>query len=62
MLEKCLMYKVVFWGQVAENHESECVKESLTSIFKLNEKQVEKLFSGSQVVIKKTSEKIGIKI
>lgn len=53
----CLMYKVVFWGQVSEDHESECVKENLTSIFKLNEKQVEKLFSGSQVVIKKTSDK-----
>ncbi len=51
------MYKIIFSGKIAENRDVESVKKNMATLFKLDEKGIEKLFCGSPVTVKKTEDK-----
>ncbi len=51
------MYKIIFSGQIADNQQLQTVKNKLAALFHLEDKRIEKLFSGSPIVLKKTSDK-----
>ncbi len=52
-----VIYAVVFKGEVREGFKADSVKAHLTKLLKLNSKKLDVLFSGKQVVIKKTADK-----
>lgn len=52
-----VIYAVVFKGEVREGFETDSVKTHLTKLLKLNSQKLDVLFSGKQVVIKKTADK-----
>ena len=47
------LYNVVFQGEIAEGYTLENVKRNLSSMFKLNAKQIEEIFAGKPSVVKK---------
>jgi hypothetical protein len=46
------LYNVVFQGEIAEGYTLENVKRHLSSMFKLNTKQIEEIFAGKPLVVK----------
>jgi hypothetical protein len=46
------LYNVIFQGEIAEGHTIENVKRKLSSMFKLNAKQIEETFAGKPLVVK----------
>ncbi|MBT4161495.1 MAG: hypothetical protein HOC70_10915 [Gammaproteobacteria bacterium] len=50
-------YAIVFKGGIVEGHEAAAVQAQLAKLLKLDAKKVSALFSGKQIVLKKTADK-----
>jgi hypothetical protein len=57
MIMSSVIYAIVFKGEVLEGYQVISVKAHLARLLKVNAGQIAKLFSGKQVVIKKTTDK-----
>lgn len=50
-------YNLIFSGVIADGHDAETVRKNIAELFKVSESKVERLFSGSQVAVKKNVDK-----
>ncbi|MFC1551473.1 hypothetical protein ACFL6P_02790 [Candidatus Latescibacterota bacterium] len=46
-------YNLIFHGVFADGHDAETVRKNIADLFKVSDKKVERLFSGSAVTVKK---------
>lgn len=51
------IYAIVFKGDIVDGHDPQAVKAQISKLLKTDEKKTARLFSGKQIVLKKTADK-----